>query len=263
MSTAFQNSLSTGYHAKLSSPVNTIEHLKRGVKIGDKVVFDLESIFVRLLVVGQQREMELLPIIGYELCAVPPSLMDEYGCLRRGNKAILVHKLTRSSQGVKYHKAPRLDVIIVDDKQLLYHVVWPCDGSVDVLAESLKARFALCAAPEKILVFDRYTEISAKDHERQRQVGVGSNTFNLDLNSPLPSREAVMKNKHNKRGLSRLLSTFNLGCGVSVESRDDGVFLHDEADITTISYLFQAADAGRQVVRILSDDSDIFVLMVY
>ena len=70
--------------------------------------------------------MELLPIFGYELCAVPPSLMDEYGCLRRGNKAILVHKL-----GVKHHK------------------VWPCDGSVDVLPESLKARLALCAAPEK------------------------------------------------------------------------------------------------------------------
>ena len=72
-----------------------------------------------------------------------------------------------------------------------------------------------------------------------------------------------MKNKHNKRGLSRLFSTFNLGSGVSVESRDDGVFLYDEADITIISYLFQAADAGRQVVRILSDDSDIFVLLVY
>ena len=92
MSTAFQNSLSTGFHAKVSSPVNTIEHLKRGVNIGDKVVFDIESIFFRLLVVGQQREMELLPIFRYELCAVPPSLMNEYGCLRRGSNVILVHK---------------------------------------------------------------------------------------------------------------------------------------------------------------------------
>ena len=73
-----------------------------------------------------------------------------------------------------------------------------------------------------------------------------------------------MKNKHNNRGLSRLLSTFNLGCGVSGENRDDGVFLHDKADITIISYLFQAADAGHQVVRLLSDDSDIiFVLLIY
>ena len=35
-----------------------------------------------------------------------------------------------------------------------------------------------------------------------------------------------MKNKHNKRGLSRLLCTFNLGCGVTVDSIDDGVFGH-------------------------------------
>ena len=50
---------------------------------------------------------------------------------------------------------------------------------------------------------------------------------------------------------------------MSVESRDDGVFLHDDNQITIISYLFQAADAGRQVVRIFSGDSDIFVLLVY
>ena len=41
------------------------------------------------------------------------------------------------------------------------------------------------------------------------------------------------------------------------------MFLHVEADISIISYLFQAANAGRQVVRILSDDSDVFVLLVY
>ena len=50
---------------------------------------------------------------------------------------------------------------------------------------------------------------------------------------------------------------------MSVESRDNGVFLNGEADHTITSYLFQAADAGRQVVRIPSDDSNTFVLLVY
>ena len=68
-----------------------------------------------------------------------------------------------------------------------------------------------------------------------------------------------MKNKHNTRGRSRLLSTFNIGRG-AIESRDDGVLLHD---ITVIRYMFLVVDAGRQVVRILSEDSDIFVLLVY
>ena len=72
-----------------------------------------------------------------------------------------------------------------------------------------------------------------------------------------------MKNKHDKRGLSRLLSTFNLGCGVTVDSIDDGVFGHDEADITIISYILQAADDGCHAVRVFSDDTDIFVLRVY
>ena len=102
----------------------------------------------------------------------------------------------------------------------------------------------------------------AEDHERRRRAGVGSTTFNLAMNSPLPRREAVMKNKHNKCGFSRLLCTFNLGCGVTVDSIDDGVFGHDEADITIISYMLQAADDGCHVVRVLSDDTDIFVLLV-
>ena len=65
METPFRNSLPNGLHAKFSSPVNTMEHLERGVSISDKFVFDLESIFLHLLVVGQQREMELLPICVY------------------------------------------------------------------------------------------------------------------------------------------------------------------------------------------------------
>ena len=94
------------------------------------MVFDLESRFLRLLLVGQQREMELL-----------------------GNKAVFKHRL-----GVKQCHLQHPDVVIVDVQQLLYHVVWPCGGSVGVLAESLKARLALCPATEKILVFDQYAD---------------------------------------------------------------------------------------------------------
>ena len=92
--------------------------------------------------------MELLSIFGYELCAVPPSLVGEYGCLRKGNKAVLMHRLV-----VKQCQLQRPDVVTVDAQQLLYHVVWPCGGGVGVLIESLKARLALCPATEKILVF--------------------------------------------------------------------------------------------------------------
>ena len=87
MANDVRTSLPTGCHAKLSSPVNTMEHLKRGVKIGEKVAFDLESIFICLLLIGQQREMELLPVFGYDLRAVPPSFVDE--CSRNRRRILL------------------------------------------------------------------------------------------------------------------------------------------------------------------------------
>ena len=133
MVTDFRKSLPAGFHAKLSSPVKTMEKLKHGIKT-QQVVFDLESIFLRLLLVGQQREMELLPIFGYELCAVPPSLVDEYGCLRKGNKAVPMHRL-----GVKQCQLQRPDVVIVDAQQLLYHLslaLWRKCGGVGRVAES-------------------------------------------------------------------------------------------------------------------------------
>ena len=87
--------------------------------------------------------------------------------------------------GVKQCQLQRPDVDMVDAQQLLYHVVWPCGGSVGVLAESLKARLALCIATEKFRVFDQYADDSAKDHEGRRRAGVGSTTFNLAMNSPV------------------------------------------------------------------------------
>lgn len=48
-----------------------------------------------------------------------------------------------------------------------------------------------------------------------------------------------------------------------METRDDGVFGHDEADVTMISYVLEAASSSQGVIRVLSDDTDVFVLLVY
>ena len=45
----FRRSLPSGFHAKMSSPVKTMDYLKRFVKMGEKTVFDTESIFLRIL----------------------------------------------------------------------------------------------------------------------------------------------------------------------------------------------------------------------
>ena len=135
---------------------------------------------------------------------------------------------------------------------MLCHIVWPHGVDASYLSENT----------EQVLVFDRYDDLSAKDHERMQRAGEGSTDYNLAANSPLPNRNAIFKNKHNKRELSRVLSLFNLGPNVTMDSRCDGAFTHDEADVTMTAYMLQAAEFGKDVIRILSDDNDVFVMLV-
>ena len=58
MAKAFKNSLPIGFHAKISTPVKTMEKLKQGIKVGEKIVFDLEAIFFNFLMIVEQRRME-------------------------------------------------------------------------------------------------------------------------------------------------------------------------------------------------------------
>jgi len=50
-----------------------------------------------------------------------------------------------------------------------------------------------------------------------------------------------MKSKKNKQRLARILGTFNLGENVKMETPDDGLFDHDEADVTIVSYMLECA----------------------
>ena len=96
-----------------------MEQRKRVVKVGDKRAYDMETIIDRLLKVGEKRLLQLAPIFQYELCTIPPSLTDEYGCLRKRNKSIIDNRL-----GLKQISAPAPDIVVVDMQNMLYHIVF-------------------------------------------------------------------------------------------------------------------------------------------
>ncbi len=50
---------------------------------------------------------------------------------------------------------------------------------------------------EKIIVFDKYKDISAKDHERMRRAGEMVIDYEFSITSPLPKRDAILKSKRN------------------------------------------------------------------
>ena len=110
---------------------------------------------------------------------------------------------------------------------------------------------------------DNVGPLSPKDHERIQRAGVGSTNYNIAINSHLPSRDAILKNTHNKRQLSRVLSTFDMNAAVTIDTRNPGVFGHGEADVTIISYVLQVVGDGKNVGRVSCDDTDVFVLIVF
>ena len=257
MGREFANSLPTGFHKPIKKVVKTMQGLKRGIQVKDKMVYDLHALFSRFLVVGQMRNIDISLVFQHELCPVPPSLIDEYGCLRKGNKSELVKRL-----GSDLLNARQPDVLLVDASQLLYHIVWPSSGTVADIAKGMKTRLERYNA-ETYVIFDRYDGVSAKDHERSSRAGEGSSTYQLTLSSPVPVREVIMKNTKNKKQLAELLCLHDLGSRISLVSKADSIVSHDEADISIISYVLQAASSGAQAIRVLSDDTDIFVLLVF
>ena len=89
----FRASLPGGFHAPLKRKVKIMEYIKCQVAIGDKTLYDMALLFCVLITVGQHRQAELQTLFDYELCAVPASTIDEYGCMRTGTKSTLVSKL--------------------------------------------------------------------------------------------------------------------------------------------------------------------------
>ena len=117
-------------------------------------------------------------------------------------------------------------------------------GQTEAMRRSLLHPSMSTLAGDEVLLTTRCWSLTnttmcrqSKDHERMRRAGIDSISYDPTSNTPLPSRAVTMKNKHNEPQLSKILSTYNLGKGVTVENRSDGVFAHDEADITMISYL--------------------------
>ena len=67
--TSFASSLPGGFHHPIKKTVETMQVLKRGVKIKGKTVYDIETVFV------------------------PPSFIDQYCCIRKQSKLLFGNAL--------------------------------------------------------------------------------------------------------------------------------------------------------------------------
>ena len=83
--------------------------------------------------------------------------------------------------------------------QLFYCIIWPHFSSPSELIASNKEHLSnYPEASKKIVVFDKYQDISVKDQDMMRQARGAVLDYDLSIASHLLERDAKMKTKSNK-----------------------------------------------------------------
>ena len=92
----------------------------------------------------------------------------------------------------------------------MYHIVWPCSGTISTVATSMATRLKNYSVIPTKKFFYGYGNVSAKDHERSRRAGGAVPAeYNHTLTSPLPNRDIIMKSKANNTYLPFTLHMYN------------------------------------------------------
>ena len=246
-----------GFYSTIHSKVVTMETLKKGVKIGDQSIYDMEKLFGRLLVISQKRDVTLESMLRFELSPVPPALCDDYGCLRKSAKSQLLHKLAVWNASIC-----ESSVDVIDGNEMLYRITWPKTGTVRNLLQNFIR--AVEREHDVIVVFDRYLAGSIKAHERLRRTGsTRCPTFRLTLETTPPTRDSVMKNVQNKKELIELFCDANDSQRVKMYGDSNSEYRHEEADCNIISHVEALLNQDYRHVQVVADDTDIFVLLVF
>ena len=122
---------------------------------------------------------------------------------------------------------PIPDVEIADVNALLYHIAWPQNGTLSIIAESMGSCLRcgttnyhppLALSSHKIIVCqDRYLDVSPKSHERSKRIGANTPpAYELKLWTTLTPREQILRSITNKRVFLELLSKCSMGEGIEV-----------------------------------------------
>ena len=180
--------------------------------------------------------------------------------------------------------------IVMDVSAVLWTVDWPTRGTVGTFISGFKAWLRVRLSEADVhLWFDWYRDYSAKSTNRSSRAAA-TRVLQLDLKTPLPARDAVLRNSANKVQLNsliceqilideqylqqvtqhhRLVVTGDDAVPTQVPKwrkipRLDIATTEEEADlIITQQAIHLAKEDVESRVCVLCDDTDVFALLVY
>ena len=256
---------------------------------------DSEVLFRRLLGVSQQREVSLERVLEHELAAVPPSLFNDDGTIRKGTKSDLAKKLEATTEEVYSLPSAISTGYIIDGMALLQALNEKCFSTFDDLGRQVMHKIKeilqsdLCVEAIAI-VFDRYDDAnSVKQSERNRRGDDFQTTHVIKGSQKVPSYRKFMKSSGNKAALAAFVCDFiesespeALANGQNVilaggfpQRETVKVVTKDTSSLCTSLYstqeeadtrmILHAVDFASRLDRIIihSDDTDVLVLLLH
>ena len=275
----------SSFHKPLSKQVVTMAAGRKHVKVGQEAVYDPNLIYSRVLGLHSVRDVNLKDIMQFELAAVPPSMFEDSGDMRITKTKSVMKKKLQVEVSDRLSSSP--DAFIIDGCAVLWVIRWPTKGTVEDFILNLLAyvneRLKSC---DTYLVFDRYYEYSIKNATRTTRAGKeASRRHKLDLHTPLPVQKVVLNVTENKMQLIKLICTYIMEHAellaenrlvltgqdpTPIEVFDGKVTLrhdlrttHEEADVVIVQQMVHIALTGAPSIRVISDDTDVFVLLVH
>ena len=286
MLASFEKDLPSGFYNTISKQVTTMAAVDTSKQVDTKA-YDLNSIYARVIaLLASDRDVDIKDVLSYELAPVPSSMFKNDGMRIAKGKSALKNSLQVE---VSIRNAGDADVTVIDGSALLWTIHWPADGTVADYVANFKKRVASYLVKSDVyLIFDRYNEYSTKSVTRDgRESGV-SRRHHLALTTRLPAQKVVLSNVENKKQLIRIICsdltedalfhnrsteknklvvTGEDPCPTEIKNEDISIRYdlethHEEADIIIVQQALKGASEARRVA-VVSDDTDVFVLLVH
>ena len=128
------------------------------------------NLFSRMAIAGQFRKIDLKTVFTYPLGAMPWSLADAFGFIRKTNRSKLAQLLQKNISILERYPANACN--IYDGMALLQRLKIPQGATFRMVAEKVFLIVTGSNSNRTDVVFDVYRDVSLKNAERSTQDGV-------------------------------------------------------------------------------------------
>ena len=290
------------WDAQKKTEILTFANMKKALPFDkEKKLLDPEVLFRRLFAISQQQDIDLRTVLQYELAAVPPSLFNADGSMRKTVKSDLAKCLESNCKEVHQLSPPdsasSTTLYIIDGMAMVQSLNESQFQTFNDLGELVLRKImkifndSALGVSDVAVVFDRYDkEDSIKAMERNRRGGGEILSSHIVSGTrTVPNYKQFLKSSGNKASIAAFISIYveekaksRLPSGKSIIlsggykdgqiakhiTQNDIVELNhlfstqEEADTRVILHAFDFRDAASRII-IRADDTDILVLLLF